>query len=162
MFTRTSRMRLLSRIAPARHQLISCFWLALALAGMLAAAPVFAKNWSELTPAQQEALGPLSREWDKLPKKQQRYYLDLARSYPTLTPEKKQRMHDNLERWSKLTPEQREQARQKYKAFRKVPPATREEVKQMVREQEAQKAASSPSTSKPADSAKPGAAQSEH
>ncbi len=146
--TSASKMSPRSSLARGRHGRTLA---ALVLAGLMVAAPAFAKTWAELTPIQQEALSPLSKEWDTLPKKQQRYYLDLARSYPSLTPEKKKRMHDNLERWSKLTPEQREQARQKYKAFRKVPPATREQVKQMVREQEAQKAASAPLTAQPAE-----------
>lgn len=107
----------------------------------LAGAPALAKGWSELTPAQQEALAPLAKDWDKLSDKDQHYYLRLARRYPTLTPVQKKRMLSRLEYWSKLTPEQREQARRNYRAFRKVPPATREKVEEIVRREEAEKAA---------------------
>jgi len=102
-----------------------------------------AEAWSELTPIQQEALAPLNKDWDSLAKKQQQHFLKLANHYPKLTPQKKERMHKQLVAWSKLTPEQRMRAREKYLAFSKVPPEKREQVKQMLREQEASKAATS-------------------
>jgi hypothetical protein len=115
--------------------------LALAAALALVGAPAVAASWSDLTPAQQEALAPLSKDWDKLADKDQRYYLRLARRYPALTPIQQKRMRSQLAYWSKLTPEQRERARQNYRAFHKVPPATREKVEEIAHREEAEKAA---------------------
>ncbi|MHB0925029.1 MAG: DUF3106 domain-containing protein [Gallionellaceae bacterium] len=91
-------------------------------------------SWRSLTPAQQEALAPLSQQWDSLPEQQQHRLLKTAKRYPNLTPEQKSRFRDRLEAWSKLTPEQRNAAREKYRAFSKVPAEHREQVKQMVRQ----------------------------
>ena len=110
-------------------------------AGMAAAAPY--KSWTQLTPAQQEALQPLAAQWDSLSTKLQKNLLHAAKRYPKLTPEQKQRFQNRLEKWSKLTPEQRKRAREKFSAFSKVPPEHREQVKQIVRQQEAGKAAAS-------------------
>jgi predicted Fe-S protein YdhL (DUF1289 family) len=102
-----------------------------------------AETWAELTPVQQEALAPLSKDWNTLANKQQQHFIKLSNHYGKLTPEKKERLHKQLVAWSKLTPEQRKRAREKYIAFSKVPPEKREQVKQMLREQEARKAAAS-------------------
>jgi len=101
------------------------------------------KSWTQLTPVQQEALQPLATQWDSLSTKLQKNLLHAAKRYPKLTPEQKQRFHNRLEKWSKLTPEQRKRAREKFSAFSKVPQEHREQVKQMVRQQEASKAATS-------------------
>ena len=85
--------------------------------------------WSQLTPAQQEALAPLSNEWNALPEsQQQQHFIKLAKRYPKLDPVQKQRLHQRLIRWGKLTPEQRKNARDKFQAFSKVPIKDREQV----------------------------------
>lgn len=114
--------------------------IALLLQASLAVAAPY-KPWLELTPAQQEALHPLSAQWDSLSPKLQKNLLHAAKRYPKLTPEQKQRFQNRLEEWSKLTPEQRKRAREKFQAFSKVPHEHREEVKQMVRQQKAREAA---------------------
>ncbi len=86
---------------------------------------------------------PLATQWDSLSTKLQKNLLHAAKRYPKLTPEQKQLFQNRLEKWSKLTPEQRKRAREKFSAFSKVPPEHREQVKQMVRQQEASKAAAS-------------------
>ena len=97
----------------------------------------------------------MSTQWDTLPPKLKHNLLHAARGYPKLTSEKQQRFHNRLEKWSRLTPEQRKRAREKFQAFSKVPPKKREQVKNMVREQEAHKAASgsAPAGSVPAGNA---------
>lgn len=117
-------------------------------ANLVAADPLVL--WAQLTPAQQEALHPLSAQWDSLPQKLQKNLLYAAKRYPKLTPEKKQRFQNKLEKWSKLTPEQRKRAREKFQAFSKVPAVQREQVKQMIRQQEANKAATPASSVPPA------------
>lgn len=112
--------------------------------------------WRSLSPAQHEALAPLSQQWDTLPEAQQRRWLKTTKRYPHLTTEQKQRFRDRLTVWSKLTPEQRKAAREKYRAFKKIPAEKREQVKQMVKQDQANKAFQSvsgvpdtPSTSPP-------------
>ena len=120
--------------------LVICITLLLQ-ASMAVAAPH--QLWTQLTPVQQEALQPLAAQWDSLPSKLQKNLLHAAKRYPKLTPEEKQRFQNRLDKWSKLTPEQRKRAREKFSAFSKVPPEQRKQVKQMVRQQEAGKAAAS-------------------
>ena len=96
-------------------------------------------SWSQLNPAQQEALRPLSTQWDTLEPRQQKHLLSAAKRYPKLTAEKKLRFQSNLPKWVQLTPEQRNRAREKSKALKKLPPAKLEHVKQQVREREASK-----------------------
>lgn len=109
-----------------------------------------AKPWESLTPQQKEALAPLSGTWDSLSEIQQTNFLGIAKRYPKLSPLKQQRLHAQMEKWSKLTPEQRKRAREKYKAFSKLPPEKREAVKKMVREQQANQAASAVQPGSPA------------
>jgi hypothetical protein len=93
--------------------------------------------WHSLTPAQQEALAPLSRQWSSLQEAQQQSMLNVAKYYPELSAEEKQRFLSRLGAWSKLTPGQRQAARDKYRAFSQVPEDKREQVRQMVREEQA-------------------------
>lgn len=108
-----------------------CFFLSISPA---AASP---QPWRSLTPAQQEALAPLSQQWDSLPEAQQQSMMNVAKHYPELNAEEKRRFLGRLGAWSKLTPEQRQAARDKYRAFSQVPEDKREQVRQMVREEQA-------------------------
>jgi uncharacterized membrane protein len=97
--------------------------------------------WTRLTPAQHEALAPLSSEWDALPEKRQQHLLKLAKRYPQLTPQQKKNMHDRLWHWSKMTPQEHKLARERYDALRKLPPQQRSQLKQMLQKDEAEQAA---------------------
>lgn len=132
---------------------LTAVFLLLCLSGTTASAATV--SWRSLTPAQQEALAPLSQQWDTLPELQQHRLLKTTKRYPHLTPEQKQRFRDRLTVWSKLTPEQRKAAREKYRAFKKVPPETREQVKQMVKQDQANKAQQPASGISAAPSASP-------
>jgi len=119
----------------------------------LSAPAALAKPWTDLTPAEKEALAPLAQNWGTLTDKRQQSLLKLAQRYPALSPEKKQRFHKQLPAWSKLEAEQRVRAREKYKAFNKLPPEKAEQVRRMVREHENGKAAASgvPPSARPTD-----------
>lgn len=99
-----------------------------------------AEKWSELSPAQQQILAPLSASWDSLPQSEHKSFIGVADAYPKLSAEKQQRLRTQIKDWAGLTLEQRHRAREKFSAFSKVPEENREAVKKMVREQEAQPA----------------------
>jgi hypothetical protein len=100
---------------------IAAAWLFL---GALAAAPDAlaqskAPSWTELSPANQQILAPLSGEWDRLDAPARARWLAVAKRYPKMTPTGQKRVQSRMEKWAKLTPEQRRQAREKYRQLRK-------------------------------------------
>lgn len=78
--------------------------------------------WSELTPAQQQALSPLAAEWDKLDAPRKKKWLALSNKYSTLKPEEQARLQTRMREWAKLTPEQRHVARESYARAKKLNP----------------------------------------
>jgi Protein of unknown function (DUF3106) len=78
--------------------------------------------WTELTPAQQQALTPLAVDWDKLDSNRKKKWLLLSAKFATLKPEEQQRMQENMRDWAKLTPEQRRVARESYFRAKKLDP----------------------------------------
>jgi len=96
--------------------------------------------WSDLNPAQQEALMPLAAEWDKQPRLPKKKWVDIANRFHTLTPDEQQRVHERMRDWIKLTPAQRTLARENYTRAKKIGVATRsEQWKQYQQLPEAQK-----------------------
>ncbi|MGZ5779631.1 MAG: DUF3106 domain-containing protein, partial [Burkholderiaceae bacterium] len=76
--------------------------------------------WSDLTPAQQQALAPLSSDWDKIDTLRKQKWLVLANKFPSMKPEEQQRVQDRMREWAKLTPEQRRAARESYARAKKL------------------------------------------
>lgn len=70
--------------------------------------------WSELTPAQQQALAPLAGEWDKLDSFRKNKWLAIGNRYAKMKPGEQQRMQERMRDWVTLTPEQRRIARESY------------------------------------------------
>lgn len=70
--------------------------------------------WSELTPAQQQALAPLAGEWDKLDSFRKNKWLAIGNRYAKMKPDEQQRMQERMRDWVTLTPEQRRIARESY------------------------------------------------
>lgn len=77
--------------------------------------------WSELTPAQKEALAPLAAEWHTLSEFHRRKWLQIAARYQNLAPADQQRARQRMEEWIKLTPQQRRLARENFQIHRTVP-----------------------------------------
>lgn len=75
--------------------------------------------WSELTPAQQEALTPLAPEWDQISVVRKKKWLELGNKMAAMPPEERQKMQERIRDWTKLTPEQRRQARANYAQIKK-------------------------------------------
>lgn len=84
-------------------------------------------HWEQLTPAQQQALAPLSTEWHALPHSRQQKWLRIADRYPRMKPEEQQRLQEQMTAWAKLTPEQRRIARENYRKIEKLQPEKKQE-----------------------------------
>lgn len=84
--------------------------------------------WSELTPAQQKVLAPLSAEWNAMDATRRKKWVAIAERYPKMKPQEQQRLQKNMTDWAKLTPAQRKVARDKYQTLKKLPPDKRREV----------------------------------
>ena len=67
--------------------------------------------WKELTPEQQQALGPLASSWNTISEPQKRKWLEISRNYRTLTPENQAKLNSRMSEWVALSPQQRAQAR---------------------------------------------------
>ena len=68
-------------------------------------------DWSELTPAQQAALGPLAPAWAGISEAQKRKWIALSQNYPSLSPAERETLHGRMTEWAALSPAQRNQAR---------------------------------------------------
>jgi hypothetical protein len=67
--------------------------------------------WSELTPAQQQALAPLAATWDTVSEAQKRKWLALSQNYPKMSGAEQTKLHSRMTEWAALSPQQRTQAR---------------------------------------------------
>jgi hypothetical protein len=67
--------------------------------------------WSELTPAQQQALAPLAATWDTVSEAQKRKWLALSQNYPKMSGAEQAKLQSRMTEWAALSPQQRTQAR---------------------------------------------------
>ncbi|HQR23094.1 MAG TPA: DUF3106 domain-containing protein [Burkholderiaceae bacterium] len=77
--------------------------------------------WTELSPAQREALAPLAKDWNAMDSMRKRKWLEVAAKYPNLSPEGKQKLHERMGEFARLTPEQRDTARKNFRRAYEVP-----------------------------------------
>ena len=77
--------------------------------------------WTELSPAQKQALAPLQVTWPSLSEGHKRKWIALSRNYATLPPAEKTRLHSRMAEWAALSPQQRTQARLNFAETQKVP-----------------------------------------
>lgn len=92
--------------------------------------------WSELTPAQQQALAPLRERWDQMPASRRVHALErLERRarWDALTPEQRDRLRHGARNFRDLPPELREKMRESMQVVRQLPEAQRNELKQRWR-----------------------------
>jgi predicted Fe-S protein YdhL (DUF1289 family) len=83
--------------------------------------------WSALTPAQQDALAPLSGEWDKLDSLRKDKWLQIAAKFAKLSPAEQQRTHERMRDWAKMTPDERRVVRENYARAKKITPSQKTE-----------------------------------
>ena len=68
--------------------------------------------WSQLTPAQQQALAPLAPTWDTgMSESQKRKWLEISKNYNGLTPQAQATLNSRMREWAALSPQERAQAR---------------------------------------------------
>ena len=91
-------------------------------------------TWSELNPAQREALGPLSSDWDKFEPERKQKWLAVARQYPHLSPDSQQHVHERMAELARMTPQQRVTTRENFRRAYELPLAEREALVQKYQE----------------------------
>ena len=68
-------------------------------------------GWTELSPAQKQALAPLASNWNTISEPQKRKWLEISKNYSTLSPEEQATLNGRMNEWVTLSPQQRAQAR---------------------------------------------------
>ena len=69
-------------------------------------------SWTELTPAQKQALAPLATSWNtSMSESQKRKWLEISKNYSALSPEGQATLTSRMNEWVALSPQQRAQAR---------------------------------------------------
>lgn len=81
--------------------------------------------WSDLSPAEQKVLQPLSTSWPGLTDGQKRKWLAMARSYPRLPEAEQSKLRARMADWAAMSPQQRAQARLNFGRVKELSPAER-------------------------------------
>jgi len=82
--------------------------------------------WSELTPAQQVALKPLSANWNDLSEGRKRKWLTMSTNYPNMPSTEQAKLHDRMTEWVTLSVQQRNQARLNFAQAKAISPAEKQ------------------------------------
>ncbi|MFJ9533594.1 DUF3106 domain-containing protein [Herbaspirillum sp. NPDC101396] len=77
-------------------------------------------TWSELTPAQQQALAPLAGEWKKMEFNSKEKWLVIGNKFAAMSPAEQERLQERMRDWVKLTPVQRRSVRESYTRAKKL------------------------------------------
>ncbi len=78
-------------------------------------------TWSQLTPAQQQALKPLGANWAGMNEGHKRKWIALSANFSTLPPTEQATLHSRMADWASLSAEQRAQARLNFAEAKKLP-----------------------------------------
>jgi len=78
--------------------------------------------WSELPPAQQQALAPLAAKWDTVSEVQKRKWLALSQNFPKMSAPEQAKLHSRMSEWAALSPQQRTQARLNFGETKQISP----------------------------------------
>jgi hypothetical protein len=78
--------------------------------------------WRDLTPAQQQALTPLSATWNTVSEAQKRKWLALSENYPKMSGAEQAKLHSRMTEWAALSPQQRTQARLNFAETKQLSP----------------------------------------
>jgi hypothetical protein len=79
-------------------------------------------SWTELTPAQQQALAPLSAKWDTVSEAQKRKWLAMSQNFPKLSAPEQATLHSRMSEWAALSPQQRTEARLNFGETKQLSP----------------------------------------
>ena len=108
--------------------------------------------WTDLTPAQQQALAPLAGEWNSLEPDRKKKWLAIGNKYASMNSEEQQRVQDRMREWLKLTPDERRIARESYSRAKKLNPDQKSEKwqeYQQLSEEQKKKLAADAAAKKP-------------
>lgn len=84
--------------------------------------PITKPLWTDLTPAQQQALAPLSAKWDTVSEAQKRKWLALSQNFPKMSGAEQAKLHSRMTEWVALSPQQRTQARLNFGETKQLSP----------------------------------------
>jgi len=101
-------------------------WAALG-APLLAAAQPAGPAWSDLTPAERQALRPLEHDWAGIDAPRRQKWRELASRFDRMSPEERGRVQQRMSDWVNLSPRERNEARQNYQGARQLSPAERQQ-----------------------------------
>lgn len=94
------------------------------------AAPASASSgpsWSEISPAQQQALRPLQRSWDGLDAQGKRRWLGVAARFDGMSIEERALVQERMNEWARLSPRERNEARVNFRDAREMTVGDRRE-----------------------------------
>lgn len=118
--------------------------------------------WTQLTPAQQQALAPLEWKWSTIDPARKQKWLELAARFPTLPADERERVQQRMTAWAALSPADRARARIQFEETRQISPAERQALWERYqslpdeeRQRLAQVARRAPATPAPAPALKP-------
>lgn len=124
--------------------------------------PAVRPLWTELTPAQQQALAPLASEWNQLDAFRKNKWLAIGNKFAGMKPDEQQRVQERMRDWVALTPEQRRVARESYARAKKLNPDQKSahwEQYQQLPEEQKKKLAAGAAAKKPVATLPPPASQ---
>lgn len=85
--------------------------------------------WTELTPAQQQSLAPLSAHWNGLHPAQKRKWIALSRNFDSMSPEDQQVLHSRMTEWAALSAQERTRARLNFATVKRLAPEEERKAK---------------------------------
>ena len=102
--------------------------------------PLVEPLWSDLTPAQREALAPFESEWNSWAVPEKKSWVALADRLPRMSASKRDTAQRRIREWARLTAEQRRLARANMRLAKERPAGNRvtewEQYRSMTQEQQ--------------------------
>lgn len=84
-------------------------------------------DWTQLSPAQRQALAPLASQWATLAPSSRVKWVEVARRFPQLSPSEQARVQERMASWAALPSDQRGEARLRYQQSRQLPADQRQQ-----------------------------------
>ncbi|MBK1614771.1 hypothetical protein CKO44_14955 [Rubrivivax gelatinosus] len=75
-------------------------------------------TWSQLTPAQKQALAPLQKDWPAIDPTGKDRWLTVAARFPKMGEAERKRVQERMAAWTRLSPSERAQARLQFQQAR--------------------------------------------
>jgi hypothetical protein len=112
---------------PMRCLLAMLVWAQVAWAGAAWSAETDpGAAWSQLTPAEQQALAPLAKDWSHIEAPRRAKWLEVASRFPTMPAAERARVQARMAEWARMTPAERGRARLQFQEAKQVSPTERQ------------------------------------